>query len=64
MPKRGLGMDVLTAAQQRISWTFDEFDRIYCSFSAGKDSGVMVHLVCEEARKRGRKHIQRIRRLY
>lgn len=55
MPKRYLGTDVLTAAQERISWTFDEFDRIYCSFSAGKDSGVMVHLVCEEARKRGRK---------
>jgi len=55
MPKRYLGKDVLTAAQERISWTFDEFERIYCSFSAGKDSGVMVHLVCEEARKRGRK---------
>jgi predicted phosphoadenosine phosphosulfate sulfurtransferase len=55
MPKRLLGMNVLDAARQRVSWTFDEFDRIYCSFSAGKDSGVMVHLVCEEARKRGRK---------
>lgn len=55
MPKRYLGKDVLTAAQERISWTFDEFERIYCSFSAGKDSGVMVHLVCEEARRRGRK---------
>ena len=55
MPKRGLGLDVLAAAKQRIEFTFDEFDRIYCSFSAGKDSGVMVHLVCEEARKRNRK---------
>ena len=51
MPKKGLGVDVLSAAKQRISWTFDEFDKIYCSFSAGKDSGVMTHLVCQEARK-------------
>ena len=55
MPKRGLGINVLQAAQERIEWTFDNFDRIYCSFSAGKDSGVMVHMVCEEAKKRGRK---------
>jgi predicted phosphoadenosine phosphosulfate sulfurtransferase len=55
MPKTGLGIDVLTAAKERIEWTFDNFEKIYCSFSAGKDSGVMVHLVCEEARKRNRK---------
>jgi len=55
MPKKYLDHNVLEAAKDRISWTFDEFDRIYCSFSAGKDSGVMTHLVCEEARKRGRK---------
>jgi predicted phosphoadenosine phosphosulfate sulfurtransferase len=55
MPKYRLGKDVLTAARERISWTFDEFKRVSCSFSAGKDSGVMTHLVCEEARKRGRK---------
>lgn len=55
MPKYKIGIDVLEAAKQRISWTFDNFDKIYCSFSAGKDSGVMTHLVCEEARARGRK---------
>lgn len=54
MPKRMLGMDVLAAARERIAWTFDNFPRIYCSFSAGKDSTVMMHLVMEEARKRGR----------
>ena len=54
MPKYSLGIDVLTAAQQRIEWTFDNFPRIYCSFSAGKDSGVMAHMVLTEARKRGR----------
>ena len=46
---------MLTAAQQRVKWTFDNFPRIYCSFSAGKDSGVMAHLVLTEARKRNRK---------
>ena len=28
--------------------------KIYVSFSAGKDSTVMLHLVADEARKRGR----------
>ncbi len=55
MPKKGLGVDVLTAAKQRISWTFDNFESVYLSFSAGKDSTVMLHLVAEEAIKRGRK---------
>ena len=48
-------MNVLEAAKDRINWTFDNFDKIYVSFSAGKDSGVMMHLVCEEARRRNRK---------
>lgn len=55
MPKTYLGVNVLQAAQERIAWTFDNFPRIYLSFSAGKDSTVMMHLVAEEARKRGRK---------
>jgi predicted phosphoadenosine phosphosulfate sulfurtransferase len=53
--KRGLGIDVLMAARQRIAWTFDTFPHIYLSGPSGKDSGVMMHLVCEEARRRGRK---------
>jgi predicted phosphoadenosine phosphosulfate sulfurtransferase len=52
--KRGLGIDVLTAARQRIAYVFDEFDRVYVSFSGGKDSTVMFHLVMDEARRRGR----------
>ena len=55
MPKRRLGVDVLTAARERIVWTFDEFDKISVSFSGGKDSTVMLHLVMDEARKRNRK---------
>lgn len=53
--KRRLGMSVLVAAQQRIAATFDSFDRVYLSFSAGKDSTVMLHLVADEARRRGRR---------
>jgi len=55
MPKRGLGISVYQAAQERIAWTFDTFDKIYLSFSGGKDSTVMLHLVMAEAEKRGRK---------
>ncbi len=52
--KRPLGINVLEAARQRIAWTFDRFPRIYVSFSGGKDSTVMLHLVMEEAIRRGR----------
>lgn len=52
MTKRYLGMNVLDAARQRISIVFDNFTRIYVSFSGGKDSTVLLHLVADEARKR------------
>ena len=55
MSKRPLGIDVLTAARQRIAAAFDATERAYVSFSAGKDSTVMLHLVMEEASKRGRR---------
>lgn len=53
--KIGLGINVLEATRQRISWVFDTFPRIYVSFSGGKDSTVMLHLAMEEAVKRDRK---------
>jgi predicted phosphoadenosine phosphosulfate sulfurtransferase len=53
--KKPIGIDVLTASRQRIAWVFDNFPRIYVSFSGGKDSTVMLHLVAEEAMRRGRK---------
>ncbi|MNQ51552.1 phosphoadenosine phosphosulfate reductase [compost metagenome] len=55
MAKRSLGKDVFTAAKERIEYVFDNFPRIYLSFSAGKDSTVMLHMVMEEAKKRERK---------
>lgn len=53
--KNYLGINVLEAARRRIAWTFDTFPKIYLSFSGGKDSTVMLHLVMDEAIKRGRK---------
>jgi predicted phosphoadenosine phosphosulfate sulfurtransferase len=53
--KRSLGIDVLAAARERISWAFDTFPCVCCSFSGGKDSSVMLHLVADEARRRGRR---------
>lgn len=53
--KRPIGVDVLTAAQDRVRKTFDSFDRVYVSFSAGKDSTVLLHLVMDEAIRRGRR---------
>lgn len=55
MARRSLGISVLDAARQRIAWTFDTFPRVYVSFSGGKDSTVMLHLVAQEARTRQRK---------
>lgn len=50
-----LDKDVLTAAKERIAWTFDNFEEIVISFSGGKDSTCMTHLVMEEAIRRNRK---------
>jgi len=46
---------VLDASRGRISEVFDGFEKIYLSFSGGKDSSVMLHLVMDEAIKRNRK---------
>ena len=53
MPKRGLGLNVYDAAVKRTKWTFDNFEKVYLSFSAGKDSTVMIHIAAQEARARG-----------
>lgn len=53
--KRYLTQNVLDAARDRISYCFDNMERICVSFSGGKDSSVMFHLVMDEAIKRGRK---------
>lgn len=47
-------VSVLKAARARIAESFDALERLYISFSGGKDSTIMTHLVCQEARRRGR----------
>jgi len=53
--KKEINISVLSASKDRISKTFDDFEKIYISFSGGKDSTVMTHLVMAEAIKRGKK---------
>lgn len=53
--KIGLGIDVLTAARERIAWAFDTVPHVYLSGPSGKDSGVLLHLAAQEARRRGRR---------
>lgn len=45
------GVDVWEAAQDRIKFIFDEFEKVYISFSGGKDSGVLLNLVIDYVRK-------------
>lgn len=46
---------VYEAACERICNAFDSFERLYVSFSGGKDSTVLLHMVMDEAKRRGRK---------
>ena len=48
-------LNVHDAAIERVRYIFNEFENIYVSFSGGKDSGVCMHLMCEEARRLNRK---------
>ena len=47
--------DVVTAAAERISYIFDEFENIIVSVSGGKDSTVLCWLALQEARRRNRR---------
>jgi predicted phosphoadenosine phosphosulfate sulfurtransferase len=53
--KRYLGIDVLTAAKQRVNRVFSDFPKVYVSFSGGKDSGALLELAANEARRRARR---------
>lgn len=46
-------MNVLEAAQRRISYVFEHFDNAYVAFSGGKDSGVLTHLIADHLRSLG-----------
>lgn len=51
------GQNVLEAAKKRISHIFDVFDTVVVCFSGGKDSLTTLHLVHEEAKKRGQNKV-------
>ena len=44
-------LNVYDAAQERIAFIFEQFPKIYLSFSGGKDSGVMLNLFIDYMRK-------------
>lgn len=44
-------INVYDATQERLKYIFDRFERIYLSFSGGKDSGVMLNVVLDYMRK-------------
>ena len=45
--------DVYQAAVERYEFIFANFERIYLSFSGGKDSGVMLNMLIQFMRERG-----------
>ncbi len=51
-----LPLNILEAAQDRITWTLNTLPRVCVSFSGGKDSGLMLHLTADLARKMGKKY--------
>lgn len=44
--------NVYEAARERVAAIFDEFEKIVVAFSGGKDSGVLLNLAIDEARRR------------
>lgn len=52
--KNLLNINVYEAAKLRINQVFDDFEHYFVSFSGGKDSGVMLNIIIEVARERGR----------
>lgn len=55
MAKKYIEKNVYELAKERINFIFNEFENIYVSFSGGKDSGCLLNLAIDEARKRKRK---------
>lgn len=45
--------NVYDASNERLDYIFNNFERVYLSFSGGKDSGVMLNLVLDYMRKHG-----------
>ena len=45
--------NVYEASQERLKFIFDTFDRVYLSFSGGKDSGAMLNMVLDYMKANG-----------
>jgi predicted phosphoadenosine phosphosulfate sulfurtransferase len=45
--------NVYDAARERIAFVFENFPKVYLSFSGGKDSGVLLNLVLQYMRENG-----------
>lgn len=48
--KKYLDKNVYEASQDRLKFIFDNFEKVYLSFSGGKDSGVMLNLTLDYMR--------------
>lgn len=53
--KKPLTSNVFEATRERLITTFNEFDKVYLSFSGGKDSTVMFHVAADVAREMNKK---------
>ena len=49
--KKYLNKNVYEAANERLKYIFENFERIYVSFSGGKDSSVLLNLVADYIRR-------------
>lgn len=49
MPKKQLKQNVFDACIERINFVCDNFEKIYISFSGGKDSTVLLHMLMDVA---------------
>ena len=47
-------INVYVAAVERFDYIYSNFDKVYVSFSNGKDSGVLLNLAIEAARRAGK----------
>ena len=54
MLKKYKDISVYEATAQRLDFVFTHFEKIYLSFSGGKDSGIMLNLAIEAARRHNR----------
>ncbi|EHO09901.1 phosphoadenosine phosphosulfate reductase [Myroides odoratimimus] len=52
--KKYNNQNVYAQAIKRIDYVFSHFENVYLSFSGGKDSGLLLNLAIESARKAGR----------